>query len=88
MDDFRNRKYIQDATAAILIDDEPGEITTEYALYDVITDISGEINIFHNMVRFQPNQNTPEPTQNIPTLPVVRYPERGDKLRPGKACPF
>lgn len=69
MDDWRNRKYIQDETAAILIDDNPGIITTEYELYDVITEIVGELNTWNNMLRFQPHENTPQATTNIPTTP-------------------
>ena len=71
MDDFRNRKFIQDATAAILIDDQPGVITTEYDLYDVITNVEGRINIWNNMVRFQPTANTAAATENTPVDPVV-----------------
>ncbi|TVR37871.1 MAG: hypothetical protein EA394_11305, partial [Bacteroidia bacterium] len=71
MDGFRNRKFIQDATAAILIDDQPGTITTEYDLYDVITDVVGKINIWNNMVRFQPEANAAPATENTPVDPVV-----------------
>jgi hypothetical protein len=51
---FRNQKYIQDATAAILIDDDQGIITTMYNLYDGITGISGILNVFGNMLQFTP----------------------------------
>ncbi len=71
MNDFRNRKFIQDETAAILIDDNPGIITTEYALYDVITNIEGKINIWNNMVRFQPTENTEPATENTPVYAQV-----------------
>jgi hypothetical protein len=71
MDGFRNRKFIQDETAAILIDDDPGIITTEYELYDVITNIEGEINIWNNLVRFQPTANTAEAIDNAPVDPAV-----------------
>jgi len=71
MDGFRNRKFIQDETAAILIDDQPGTITTEYELYDVITDVKGVINIWNEMVRFQPVENAPEATDNTPVDPEV-----------------
>ncbi|MDR4988343.1 MAG: DUF4623 domain-containing protein [Bacteroidales bacterium] len=71
MDGFRNRKFIQDETAAILIDDQPGIITTEYDLYDVITNVAGKLNIFNNMVRFQPEANTAAATQNTPVAPQL-----------------
>ena len=71
MDGFRNRKFLQDETAAILIDDQPGIITTEYELYDVITNVVGQINIWNNMVRFQPAENTEPATQNTPVDPTI-----------------
>ncbi len=71
MDGFRNRKFIQDETAAILIDDSPGIISTSYELYDVITNVVGTIDIFRDMVRFQPEQNTAPSTENTPVAPVT-----------------
>ncbi len=71
MDGFRNRKFIQDETAAILIDDNPGVISTDYDLYDVITDVIGELDLFNDMLRFQPVANTPPSTQNTPVDPAV-----------------
>ncbi len=71
MDDFRNRKFIQDETAAILIDDQPNVITTAYALYDVVTDVVGKLDLFHNMLRFQPALNTEPATQNTPVSPAL-----------------
>ena len=70
-DGFRNRKFLQDATAAIQIDDQPGVITTPYDLYDEITNVVGRINIFNNMVRFQPQANTDPSTQNTPVDPTI-----------------
>ncbi|MFW5708383.1 MAG: DUF5689 domain-containing protein, partial [Bacteroidota bacterium] len=51
---FRGQKYIQDATAGILIDDNGGVITTAYDIYDGITGITGTISVFGNMVQFVP----------------------------------
>ncbi|MDY0101747.1 MAG: DUF5689 domain-containing protein [Lentimicrobium sp.] len=50
----RNQKFIQDATAGILIDDSPGIITTAYNLYDGITGITGTLTIYQNMLEFIP----------------------------------
>ncbi len=71
MDGFRNRKFIQDETAAILIDDQPGMITTEYELYDVITNVAGTINVFRNLVQYQPLANTAEADENTPVDPTL-----------------
>lgn len=51
----RNQKYIQDATGAILIDDNAGNITTAYELYDGITGITGTLSVFQNMIQFVPS---------------------------------
>ncbi len=51
---YRNQKYIQDETAAVMIDDDPGIITTEYALYDGITGLTGTITEYGGMLEFQP----------------------------------
>lgn len=51
---FRNQKYIQDATGAILIDDLSGKITSTYNVGDGITGIIGTIAEFGNMLQFVP----------------------------------
>ena len=71
MDSFRNRKFIQDETAAMLIDDQPGTISTPYDLYDVITNVVGQLNVYYDMLRFQPEVNTEPATQNTPVEPAV-----------------
>ena len=55
--DFRNQKYIQDATAAILIDDDPGVITTAYNIGDGITGLTGTLSEFGNMLQFVPSED-------------------------------
>ncbi|MFW5793363.1 MAG: DUF5689 domain-containing protein [Bacteroidota bacterium] len=71
MDGYRNRKFLQDETAAIMIDDYDGIITTEYDLYDVISNVSGEINIYNEMLQFVPDQDTDPATENNPVEPVI-----------------
>lgn len=51
---FRNQKFIQDATAAILIDDVAGVIQGSYAIGDGITDIAGTLAVFSGMLQFTP----------------------------------
>lgn len=51
---FRNQKYIQDATAAILIDDQAAKITTVYNVGDGITGILGTLTEFGGMLQFTP----------------------------------
>lgn len=51
---FRGQKYIQDASAAILIDDDDGIIKTDYAIGDGITGLSGTLGSYGNMLQFVP----------------------------------
>jgi hypothetical protein len=65
---FRNQKYIQDATAAILIDDLAGIITSTYSVNDGITGIIGTLNEFGNMMQFTPLTNPGNATSNNNTI--------------------
>ncbi|MFW9596696.1 MAG: chitobiase/beta-hexosaminidase C-terminal domain-containing protein, partial [Paludibacter sp.] len=51
----RNAKYIQDATAAVLIDDNSGKITTAYNIGDGITGIIGTTALYNGMLQFTPS---------------------------------
>ena len=51
---FRGQKYIQDATAGILIDDNDGHITTTYNIYDGLTGLIGSLNEYGDMMQFIP----------------------------------
>jgi hypothetical protein len=69
----RNQKYIQDGSAAIVIDDPSGIITTTYSLGDGITGILGTLGAYYNLLQFTPVQD-PGPassTGNVIT-PEVR----------------
>ncbi len=50
----RNQKYIQDASAGILIDDSAGTITTAYNVYDGITGLKGRLGSFNDVSQFVP----------------------------------
>ena len=68
---FRNQKYIQDETGGILIDDNPGVITTSYNLYDGITGLKGTISIFGNMRQFTPAEDPGDATSdNNEVIPI------------------
>jgi hypothetical protein len=51
---FRGQKFIEDATGAILIDDDSGNITTTYAIGDGISGIVGTLGEFSGMMQFVP----------------------------------
>jgi len=52
--DFRNQKFIQDDTAGIMIDDDPGVINTEYEIWDGIINLTGTLTEYGGMIEFQP----------------------------------
>ncbi|MCF8369481.1 MAG: lamin tail domain-containing protein [Bacteroidales bacterium] len=59
---FRNQKFIQDGTAAILIDDPSGIITSTYAIYDGITGITGTLAEYGGMMQLIPSVDPGAPT--------------------------
>jgi hypothetical protein len=70
-----NQKYIQDATAAILIHDPttaPGFISGTYNIGDGITNIVGKISLFNKLIELVPTQQTGEPAKGIEIVPEVR----------------
>ena len=54
---FRNQKFIEDGTAAILIDDNNGVITSLLAAGDGITGLTGTLDEFGGMMQFRPTMN-------------------------------
>ena len=54
----RNQKYIQDATAGLLIDDASGVLTTTLASGDKITGLEGTLGIFTGMYQLVPTVST------------------------------
>ncbi len=60
--DFRNQKFIEDATGAILIDDNPGNITTAYEIGDGISGIIGTLGSFNGMMQFSPITDPGDPS--------------------------
>ncbi|MDD4310151.1 MAG: chitobiase/beta-hexosaminidase C-terminal domain-containing protein [Candidatus Cloacimonetes bacterium] len=71
---FRNQKYIQDASGAILIDDQPGMITTNYNVGDGITGVTGTLSRYTSgMLQFWPTMNSPAATStgNTVSAPTV-----------------
>jgi hypothetical protein len=68
---FRNQKYIQDNTAGILIDDNPGVITTTYQRDDGITGLIGTLTEFGNMLQFNPEVDPGPATSSENTVVPV-----------------
>lgn len=55
--DFRGQKWIEDDTAAILIDDNGSVITTVYSIGDGITGITGTLAQFGDLIQFVPSED-------------------------------
>ncbi|MBN2829061.1 MAG: chitobiase/beta-hexosaminidase C-terminal domain-containing protein, partial [Candidatus Cloacimonetes bacterium] len=79
MQSYRNQKYIQDATAAVLVDDiftgtfGPGNITTVYNVGDGITGLTGTLTTYGGMLQFTPSLDPGIPTSsgNVVTPEVI-----------------
>jgi hypothetical protein len=67
----RNQKYIQDATGAILIDDNTNIITTPFVIGDGISDLRGLLSNFNGTLQLLPNQNATKPSTGNTITPQV-----------------
>jgi Domain of unknown function (DUF5017)/Secretion system C-terminal sorting domain len=56
-DSYRNKKYIEDATGAVEIDDDPGVITTVYNVGDVISGVTGTLQDYFDYLQMHPTEN-------------------------------
>lgn len=56
---YRHKKWFQDATGAIEVDDYDGTVTTQYQIGDAVPGIIGTLNIYHNMLQLVPFANFP-----------------------------
>ncbi len=70
---YRNQKFIQDATAGILVDDLSGKIQTAYNQYDGIVNLVGTLLDFNGMLQFTPytDPGAPYSTGNTITPQVI-----------------
>jgi hypothetical protein len=76
----RNAKYVQDATGAVLIDDNDGIITTSYSIGDGITGLQGTTAVYNGMLQFTPatDPGTASSTGNTVTPTEVSLSQLGD----------
>lgn len=76
----RNAKYIQDATGAVLIDDNGGVIKTGYNIGDGITGITGTLALYNAMLQFTPvaDPGAATSTGNVITPATVDLSNIGD----------
>ncbi|GGG39419.1 T9SS type A sorting domain-containing protein [Bizionia arctica] len=67
----RNQKYIQDATAGILIDDTSGNISTTFAIGDGMSGLMGQASEFNGVLQFIPVSDASVTTGTTVTPQVV-----------------
>ncbi|MCH8568514.1 MAG: chitobiase/beta-hexosaminidase C-terminal domain-containing protein [Balneolales bacterium] len=67
----RNQKYIQDATAGVLIDDAPGVITQFYDRGTTISNVFGTLGLFQGGLQYVPQQDPGAPGQSQSITPVM-----------------
>ncbi len=61
---YRGQFYVQDESGAMLVDDAPGIVTTEYQLYDGITGFTGNLGVFQNMLQILPTEDPGDATSH------------------------
>lgn len=73
----RHQKYVQDASAGIIIDDADGKITTAYNVGDGITGLTGSLSEYSKLLQLIPYRNpgTASSTGNALTPQVVTVTE-------------
>jgi len=69
--DFRGRKVVTDATAAIVFDDPDSIIQTDYNRYDGITGITGTLAEFNGLLQFVPTEDPGEASSDNNTVYAI-----------------
>jgi len=69
----RNQKYVQDATGGILIDDATGVLTGTFAVGNGLTNLTGKLTAYHELLEFVPTSplSSPVTTGNPVTATTV-----------------
>jgi PKD repeat protein len=77
LSDTRNQKFIQDATGAIVIDDNESVITSSYNQYDGITNLIGTLSTYNEMLQIIPQEDpgVATSTANVVSPTVVTITE-------------
>lgn len=72
---YRNKKYLQDPSGAIEVDDPNGVITTQYQIGDAIQNINGTLSTYQNLLQLRPMFNyapaTSSGNQVTPTVVTI-----------------
>uniref|UniRef100_UPI00404B8472 lamin tail domain-containing protein n=1 Tax=Flavobacterium sp. TaxID=239 RepID=UPI00404B8472 len=65
----RNQKYVQDATAAILIDDNDEVLSTEYVIGDALSSLRGRASYFNGLLQLIPSEVATVSSSNNTIVP-------------------
>jgi hypothetical protein len=74
---YRFKKYFQDDSAGIEIDDPDGIVTSVYQIGDEVSGLIGTLSLYNNLLQFTPFANFPAATSsgNTATIPPVTIAE-------------
>jgi hypothetical protein len=67
----RNQKYLMDSSGGILVDDNPGTITSTYVIGDVISGLIGNLGAFNGQRQFVPQLNPGDATATAAVEPIT-----------------
>jgi len=68
----RNQKYVQDASAGVLLDDQPATISTAMVAGDALSGLKGQATLYFGLLQFLPTANaTIASSGNVVTPEVV-----------------
>jgi hypothetical protein len=69
---YRFKKYFQDESGGIEVDDPNGIVTTTYQIGDAVSNLMGTLSVYSNLLQFTPFANFPAPSSSgNPIVPVV-----------------
>jgi len=72
--DYDNVRYIQDATAAIMIYDKPKNLKTKWFPGDVVTNLNGTLSNYWGLVEFIPLEGECEPISTFEKVTPITIP--------------
>lgn len=74
---MRNQKFFQDGSAAILIDDNSGVISSNYEIGDAVENLTGRLNLYYETLQFVPTEDPGAPVSsgNHIQVPIVTVSE-------------
>lgn len=81
---YRHKKWFQDATGGIEIDDPNAVVSAQYQIGDAVSNLIGTLNTYNNLLQFTPYVNFPDATSsgNAIVPPMVTISELNSNFEP------